>query len=187
MADSVAGALGANARMPPSSLTAPPNACACTLLSVNPVSLNCTAPRTRLRAGVSGVMRTSLPAKVTLPCTFDLWISLMGSVRRSWTSALPVPVAWPSALPVMSPNGEVASKLSNSGKGPRASAVTPTTVCARLGILASTLSARRVLLAPNPPLAPCTCMDDRSKISSPARSVSAGQARVLAGCSVGGT
>ena len=186
-ADSVAGALGASARMPPSSRTLPPSAWACTLLSENPVSLNCTAPRTRLSAGVSGVMRSSLPASVTVPCTLDLLMSLMGRERRSWKSALPVPLAWSSAWPVMPPRGEVVMSVSSSASGPRASAFTATTVCSRSGILASTLDSRRPLLPAKLPLAPRTIIDERSKISSPPSSVSAGQGRVPAGCSEDGT
>ena len=186
-ADSVAGALAASARMPPSSRTGPPSAWACTLDSENPVSLNCTAPRTRVSAGVSGVMRSSLPASVTLPCTLDLLMSLMGRLNRSWKSALPVPLACSSALPVIRPSGEVVMSVSSSASGPRASALTPTTVCARSGMRASTLDSRKPLLPAKPPLAPRTCMDERSKISSPPRSVSAGQGRVPAGCSAVGT
>src|SRR3990167_4883277 len=87
------GAPGGSARMPPSSRTSPPSPRACTPTSETPVSLNCTAPRARDNAGVSGVIRTSLPPSVRRPCTCDWRISLMGRVNRRRRSALPVPLA----------------------------------------------------------------------------------------------
>ena len=132
-------------------------------------------------------MRTSLPASVTLPCTLDLSISLIGRLSRNCRSALPVPLAWARALPVMRARGEVAMRPSISDSGPRASAFTPTTVRSRLGICASTL-VRRVCGKPmKVPVAPFTCMDERSKISSPASCVSAGQRSASFGCRLGGT
>ncbi len=50
-------------------------------------------PRVRASAGVSGVMRRSLPARVSAPCTRDLCISLIGSSSFSRRSALPLPWA----------------------------------------------------------------------------------------------
>ncbi|MNV11466.1 hypothetical protein D3C71_1020310 [compost metagenome] len=132
-------------------------------------------------------MRSSLPASVTLPWTLDFSMSLIGKVRRNLKSALPVPLACSNALPVIRPKGDVFMSVSSSVSGPRASALTPTTVWERSGILASTFDRRRPGRPAKLPLAPRTCMEERSKISSPASSVNAGHGNVLAGCSCVGT
>ena len=87
----------------------------------------------------------------------------------------------------MAASGDVAMSDSNSGSGPRASALTATTVCDRSGICASTLVACSVGLPEKRPLAPLTNIDERSKTSSPESLVSAGQGFSSAVCRERGT
>ncbi len=78
-------------------------------------------------------------------------------------------------------------RVNSSPSGPRASALTPTTVCDRSGIFASTFDNRSPCCPAKLPLAPRTCIEDRSKINSPPSSVNAGHGSTLAGCNCGGT
>lgn len=151
------------------------------------MSVNCTVPRARPMGGASGAMRTSLPARVTLPCTLDWSMWLTGSDRASCRSAVPLAVVLSSALPVRRASGEVVTNDSMSASGPRASAFTATTVWARSGMRASTLFTRSFGVPAKLPLAPFTAMVDRSKIRSPVSSVRAGQGASLACCRRGGT
>ena len=88
---------------------------------------------------------------------------------------------------LLAASGDDAMSASSSGRGPRVSALTATTVCDRSGICASTLVACNPALPANRLLAPLTCMDERSNTSSPASWVSAGQGNSPAGCRLRGT
>jgi hypothetical protein len=153
-----------------------------------PLSENVTSPRALAIRGVSGVMRTSLPASVTLPCTFERSSVAKGSCKRNLPVASPLTEAWDKASPVIWLMGDLLTTVSSEGAGPRTSALTTTVVVLmKSGICAS------IRLSCNPPasamrpLAPITRMLARSKTSSPVRLVSIGQGAWPGGCSPGGT
>ena len=93
--------------MPPSKLASPPSTRAVPAAMLKPFWLKSTRVFAFASSGVSGLMRTSLPASATLPRTVDVPTSNSGIVSASFRSARPLPVACASALCVQPPTGEV--------------------------------------------------------------------------------
>ena len=77
-----------------------------------------TAPRARASTGLSGVIWMSLPASVTLPCTFDFSSAAIGRSSCSRTSALPLALALASAWFVIAASGELLTTPSDCAQRP---------------------------------------------------------------------
>ena len=175
----------------------PPYIRAWPLLMLKPLSENPTTPRARSSRGVAGVICTSLPARVTLPCTVDLSSAPSGKFSFRRRSALPVPVARARAWLVIWLTGEPFTTASMVARGPRASALSSTVApCSKSGISPSA----DVICRPGEPglpdasagaamrpLTPLTCSDTRSIKNSPDSCVSSGQGKVSGAAMLRGT
>jgi hypothetical protein len=165
--------------MPPSKLASPPSTRAVVGPTLKPPWVKSTLPRALPSSGVSGEMRTSLPASTTLPLTVDARTSNKGMLKASFRSATPLPLASASALWVHSPTGETLTKRSMSASGPRPlPSITSTERSVRLRMppctrLSSTPNKRACALR--------ISIAARSKISSPLSLVKAGHGDTMAG------
>ena len=173
--------------VPPERRASPPSRRTRVSCSAKPVSLKVTAPCACASCGVSGVMRTSLPASVMRPSTLASRMRSMGRSSFRCSPASPLAVARSSACWMKPATGDARTMPSADASRPRPSASTSTRVLPRSAMPACT----RVNCQPGwpctRPLAFFTCMLLWSKISSPARSSSAGHAACSGGCSARGT
>ena len=112
----------------PSKLASPPNTRAVAPTTLKPFCVKSMRAFAPLSSGVSGVMRTSLPVNCKLPRAVAVFIRFSGSPRLSVRSALPLPVATSSALPVQPAMGVVATTCSISASGPCAVASSESTL-----------------------------------------------------------
>ena len=109
-----------SAASPPSKLASPPSKRAVAPTTVKPLWLKSTRPLAAPSSGLSGLMRTSLPARVRLPFTVAAEASNSGMLKPSFSSAGPLALLCASTLRVQVPTGEVLTKRSMSASGPRA-------------------------------------------------------------------
>ena len=112
---------------PPSKLASPPYSLALAPTTAKPWFVKSTRPFAPTSSGVSGEIRTSLPASATLPFTVAVSTFISGIARLSVRSAAPVAVLVASALSIQPPAGELLTMRSISASGPRPAASSAST------------------------------------------------------------